>query len=142
MELQDFVQQRVKEYYWEDDVNCATTTLKILSERFGIELSSQVIDSALGMHGAGKYGAQCGLVEGMLMFLGILGRAQNIPDDRIVEACRCFARQFEQQFSSLLCRDLRPEGFHSDNPPHLCETLTCDAVCFNIEFVQQVFCQT
>lgn len=141
MELQEFVRQRVKRYYWEEDVNCATTTLKILSERFGVDLSPQVIAAALGMHGAGKYGAQCGLVEGTLMFLGILGRVRNISDARIVEACRLFAQQFEQQFSSLLCRDLRPEGFHPDNPPHLCEALTCDAVRWNIEFVHRVFCQ-
>ncbi|MDY0093851.1 MAG: C-GCAxxG-C-C family protein [Candidatus Vecturithrix sp.] len=140
MELQNFVQHRVKKYYWEDDVNCATTTLHILSEQFGVELSSQVIDAALGMHGAGKYGAQCGLVEGTLMFLGIMGRSQNLSDARIVEACWLFAHQFEQRFSSLRCQDLRPEGFHPDNPPHLCESLTCDAVCFNIEFIQRLFC--
>ena len=136
MGLQEVIRQRVKTYYWEDDLNCATTTLKILSEQFGVELAPQVIDSALGMHGAGKYGAQCGLVEGTLMFLGIIGRTEKIPDASIVEACQTFARQFEQQFSSLLCRALRPEGFHPGNPPHLCEKLTCEAIGFNVEFVQ------
>ena len=141
MELEEFVRQRVKKYYWEDDVNCATTTLKILSEKFGVELTQQVLDSALGMHGAGHYGAQCGLVEGALMFLGIIGRARGIPDSKITEACQMFARQFEQRFSSLLCRILRPEGFHPDNPPHLCEALSCDAIGFSIEFVQNVLRQ-
>jgi len=68
------VQQRVHEYYWRDDANCATTTLKILSETLAVEVCDQVIDAALGMHGAGGYRAQCGLVEGALMFLGIAGR--------------------------------------------------------------------
>jgi len=31
----------------------------------------QLLDAAVGMHGAGKYGAQCGLVEGSLMFIGL-----------------------------------------------------------------------
>ncbi len=68
------IRQRVSKSYWEQDRNCATTALSVLSEIFGIELHSQTIDSALAMHGAGKYGAQCGLVEGALMFMGIWGR--------------------------------------------------------------------
>jgi hypothetical protein len=141
MEIAELVRQRVKKYYWENDLNCATTMLKILAEIFGVELAPQVLDAALGMHGAGKYGAQCGLVEGTLMFLGILGRAQKIPDARMVAACQMFAKQFEQRFSSLNCRVLRPEGFHPDNPPHLCEALTCAAAQVSITFARTVVCQ-
>ncbi len=120
----NFINQRVKHYYWERDLNCAATTLKVLAEKFDLELAPQVIDAATGMHGAGEYGAQCGLVEGGLMFLGIIGRDRGMPDARIVDACRLFAGEFEKRFASLLCRELRPEGFHPDNPPHLCEGLT------------------
>ena len=135
MKTEEFVKTRVFKYYWKDDINCATTTLKILSEVFEIELNKQVIDAAIGMHGAGKYGAQCGLVEGTLMFLGIFGRENNIPDNIIVDSCREFANQFENEFNSLQCSILRPEGFHPDNPPHLCEPLTCKAVEFSINFI-------
>ena len=135
MKTEEFVKTRVFKYYWKDDINCATTTLKILSEVFEIELNKQVIDAAIGMHGAGKYGAQCGLVEGTLMFLGIFGRENNIPDNIIVDSCREFADQFENKFKSLQCSILRPEGFHPDNPPHLCEPLTCKAVEFSINFI-------
>ena len=135
MDTKESIQKRVKEYYWHDDINCATTSLKILSEKFGVELSNQIIDAALGMHGAGKYGAQCGLVEGTLMFLGILGRRLNISDDNIVNSCNEFAGQFENRFKTLLCNMLRPEGFHSNNPQHLCEGLTCEAIYFSIEFM-------
>ena len=135
MKTEEFVKTRVFKYYWKDDINCATTTLKILSEVFEIELNKQVIDAAIGMHGAGKYGAQCGLVEGTLMFLGIFGRENNIPDNIIVDSCREFANQFENKFKSLQCSILRPEGFHPDNPTHLCEPLTCKAVEFSINFI-------
>jgi hypothetical protein len=30
---------------------------------------------------------------------------------------------------------LRPVGFHKDNPPHLCEKLTCEAILFNVRFI-------
>ncbi len=135
MDTQTLVQERVHTYYWRDDINCATTTLEILAEKFGIGLCDQVMDSALGMHGAGGYGAQCGLVEGALMFVGIIGRARGLSDEVVVDACQDYARQFEARFGSLLCRVLRPEGFSPDNPPHLCEGLSCEAIEFDVEFV-------
>ena len=135
MEIKELIQKRVKEYYWQDDINCASTNLKILSEIFSLDVSKQVFDAALGMHGAGEYGAQCGLVEGTLMFIGILGRAKGISEANIVAACKQFAAHFENRFLSLSCRVLRPEGFDKDNPPHLCEGFTCQAVLFNVGFV-------
>jgi C_GCAxxG_C_C family probable redox protein len=135
MKTDEFVKTRVSKYYWKDDINCATTTLNILSEAFEIKLNKQIIDAALGMYGAGEYGAQCGLVEGTLMFLGISGRENNIPDNIIIQSCREFAKQFENEFNSLQCSILRPEGFHPDNPPHICEPLTCKAVEFSIKFI-------
>lgn len=135
METKEYIEAKVNKYYWQDDINCATTNLKILSEIFSIELSEQVLDAALGMHGAGGYGAQCGLVEGTLMFLGIIGRRNDIPEDKIVDSCKEFAEQFENRFQTLLCEVLRPEGFHQDNPPHLCEKLTCEAIFLSVGFV-------
>lgn len=138
MDNTEFIDQRVKKYYWVEALNCATTTLKVLSEIYDIELAQQVIDSALGMHGAGKYGAQCGVVEGALLFIGILGRARNIPDDRIVEICNQFAGAFEQQFSSLICRELRPQGFTPEQPLHLCADLTSEALAFTDGFIRKI----
>ena len=138
MNTDKFIQKRVKNYYWNEDINCATASLKIFSEKFEIPLSDQVLNAALGMHGAGGYGAQCGLVEGALMFIGILGRDLNIPDDQIVTACSEFADQFENRFKSLLCNILRPESFALDNPPHLCEEFTCEAIEFSIDFISRL----
>ena len=78
MNYKNLIEQKIKDYYWTDDINCATTTIKILAEVFNTKINSQVIDSALGMHGAGEYGAQCGLVEGTLMFLGIFMEKKKI----------------------------------------------------------------
>jgi len=138
MKTDKFVKRKVSKYYWKDEINCATTTLKTLSEAFEIELNNQVIDAAQGMHGAGEYGAQCGLVEGTLMFLGIFARENGIPDDSIVESCNKFAGQFENQFNSLQCSLLRPEGFNPNNPPHLCEPITCKAIEFSINFISNL----
>jgi hypothetical protein len=127
----------VHEYYWERDWNCAVTTLRILSEVFEVPLDQQVLEAALGMHGAGGYRAQCGLVEGALMFIGVGGKAQGFDDARVARDCYDFAEQFETQFGSLLCRDLRPGGFSPDDPPHLCEELTREALLFDVSFISE-----
>jgi len=46
LDIADFVKRRVHECYWRDNINCATANLKILSEVFQINLSSDLIDAA------------------------------------------------------------------------------------------------
>jgi len=94
-----------------------------------------VLDAALGLHGAGGHGAQCGLVEGPLLFLGVWGRRQGRSAGEIASACRSYAQAFESRFGSLLCRELRPQGFGPGNPPHLCERLTCEAGVFAVDYL-------
>lgn len=131
-----FIDKKVHSYYWDDDINCARTMLKTLSEYFKIELHDQVVNSAVGLHGAGKYGAQCGLVEGMLMFIAVASTELGKDESHIVNGCYDFAKDFEQKFKSLSCRDLRIGGFKKDDPPHLCEDLTKEAVRFAIDWFE------
>lgn len=133
-----FVEEKVDEYYREHNYNCATTSLLTLGDFFNIQLQPQVIDSALGMHGAGKFGAQCGLVEGALLFIGIWGRHTGLKDGETVALCREFAKQFETRFSSLQCSELRPEGFRKDQLPHLCRDLTVEAIQFSLDYLKTV----
>jgi hypothetical protein len=138
MQTEEYLKQKVSDCYWKEDVNCATTMLHILSELHAITLEQQLLNAAIGMHGAGGFGAQCGLVEGALLFIGILGKEKNLPTETIIDLCYCFAQEFEKNFSSLSCRNLRPEGFAPDNPPHLCENLTVKAVIFAAEYIEKI----
>jgi hypothetical protein len=138
LDREALVRNRVHEYYWAHDWNCAVATLRVLAEVLRATLSDQVLDAALGMHGAGGYGAQCGLVESALMFIGVVGRERDLSDDAIVQACHDHAEQFERRFGSLLCRELRPAGFKPGNPAHLCEGLTRDAIAFSLSFVSDL----
>ena len=124
------IRDRVYDLYWKEDLNCATASLKILAESFYLPLEQQVVDSALGMHGAACFGAQCGLVEGPLLFLGIYGRRRGIADGDIRSACYDYADRFQKRFGSLQCRELRPGGFSGSDPEHLCENITAEAVVF------------
>ena len=132
------IAERVHELYWDKDYNCAKTMLLCLGERFGVPLETQTLHAATGMHGAGRFRAQCGLVEGALMFTGILGAAYGMSDKETASRCYRFAESFTARFGSLACRDLRPGGFQPSDPPHACERLTVEAVLFAIEFMKHL----
>ena len=134
---QEQIRTLVHDMYWGPDKNCAATTMTALSQHFGVEINPQVWDAVIGMHGAGGFGAQCGLVEGALLFIGIYGKEIGFPDERIIGLCRQYAGVFSEAFGSLLCSVLRPEGFSPDNPPHICEGLTNRTILFAIGFVEE-----
>lgn len=132
------ISDRVHDCYWVDDVNCATAMLRILGELHSIHISEDIYNAAIGMHGAGGYGAQCGLVEGALMFIGIACKTRNFRNDEVTELCKRFAAGFEEHFGSLECRVLRPQGFSPENPPHLCEKLTVRGIEYANRFSTEV----
>jgi hypothetical protein len=139
MNWESYIDGEVHRHYWDHDDTCAFTTLSIVSELFAIPLESQVMEAALGMWGAGGYRAQCGLVEGALMFIGILDSRRGMNRDQISGLCKSFAQGFEKRFGSLICRELRPQGFSPDNPPHICEDLSKRAIHFTTRFIADTF---
>lgn len=124
----------VRHCYWDMDINCARTTLYCLEQCLGLPLNPQIFQAAAGMHGAGRMGGQCGLLEGALLFLGVYGAALGRTDKEIVSLCGEYATAFTQRFGSMTCRDLRPGGFRRSDPPHLCEDLSVEAVCLIYDF--------
>lgn len=136
MTAHDRVAALVRHYYWDRDMNCARTTLRCLESLTGQKVHPQLYQAVVGCHGAGGTGGQCGLVEGGLLFLGIYGAALGLSEDATVDACAAYARQFAERFGSLSCSDLRPDGFHKQDPPHVCEILSVDAICFLHNYVR------
>lgn len=132
--VQVLIETRVHAYYWNEDLSCAITTLKILSEIFHIELHQQVMAAAYGLN-AGRLASQCGLVEGTLLFIGIYGTEKGLDQLSIAELCHDFASNFQSEFGSVLCKELRPQGFSPENPPHLCEEITKLTIAFSAEFI-------
>lgn len=121
--------------YWGHDTNCARTMLTCLGTLFDTPIELQTMRAAVGLHGAGGFGAQCGLVEGALMFLGIYHSERGASDRAIAGICHEFAQAFTEKFSSLTCAGLRPGGFTDHDPPHACERLTNEAIMFASEFI-------
>ncbi|MBN1326687.1 MAG: C-GCAxxG-C-C family protein [Candidatus Cloacimonetes bacterium] len=132
----DKIATRISACFREAGYNCAETTLQVLSEVFDQSLSTDVLYAAKGMNGAGRFRAQCGLVEGALMFLGIYCSLRNFDKTEIRNLCYDFAEQFTHRFGSISCSVLRPQGFRDDLPPFLCEDLANRSINFGIEFIK------
>ncbi|AET67897.1 Putative redox-active protein (C_GCAxxG_C_C) [Desulfosporosinus orientis DSM 765] len=131
------IKERVHELYWKHDINCARTMLTCLCELFHVNLEEQTFNSAIGLHGAGGFRAQCGLVEGALMFIGIYFSQKGKSDFDIASLCYHYANEFTQKYGSLKCYDLRPNGFSENDPPHACEKLTGLTIEFSSEFIKK-----
>ena len=131
------IENNVHDLYWNRDLNCARTMLLCLGDSFHVAINDQTLHAAIGMHGAGRFRAQCGLVEGALMFTGIIGAHEGLSARQIENLCFRFAESFTARFGSLLCRDLRPRGFLPSDPPHACEALTVQAVSFAESFLRE-----
>lgn len=134
--MMENIEKQVHDLYYGQDANCARTTLLCLSGLFDAPIERQTMAAAVGMHGAGGFRAQCGLVEGGLMFIGIYCDHLGKTEEEAVDCCYHYAEAFRDQFHSLRCRELRPTGFSPDDPPHMCEGLTCEAIEFTCHFIQ------
>ena len=136
-DIKTLVQKRVHHLYYDLDKNCAKTTLLCLGELLNHPVGPQVLQAATGLHGAGGYRAQCGLVEGALMMIGLYFGSQGLSDEQIARLCYQYADRFTKEFGSLRCQELRPGGFNQSDPPHLCENLTAKTICFAWNFIRE-----
>lgn len=139
--MRDYIEKCVHDEYYLRDTNCARTSLICYSHIFNIDVPKSVYIAAAAMHGAGGHRAQCGLVEGALLFIPLYVRHLGLDEAMAVKCAYDFASFFEEKFSSLTCFDLRPNGFNASDPPHLCEALTVNAIESGCEFLSSYrFC--
>jgi C_GCAxxG_C_C family probable redox protein len=105
--METFVQLRVAAYFVTGDNNCAMTVLRVLSEAFQTPVTQQVIDAAQCMPGAGGVDHLCGLISGVLMFVGVWGAQQGLHRQTLRPLTSNFSRAIQERFGSLMCSDLR-----------------------------------
>ncbi|MCD8397003.1 MAG: C-GCAxxG-C-C family protein [Lachnospiraceae bacterium] len=72
------------------------------------------------------------------MFISLYLSAASMSENQIISICSQYAREFEITFGSLRCRELRPGGFSKNDFPHLCESITCQAIEFAYLFIQEI----
>lgn len=133
----EYIRNEVRFCYHEKNLNCARTSMRVYSALFSTDLPEELTMAAAGMHGAGRFGAQCGLVEGTLMFIGCYFLSRKVGEDEAVAACHDIAEAITDEFGSLDCRDLRKGGFRPDDPPHLCENLSVRMISFCYQWMKK-----
>ncbi|MCK5126643.1 MAG: C_GCAxxG_C_C family protein [candidate division Zixibacteria bacterium] len=136
MNERQFIEDKIKIYFEIEEHNCAVCVIKVLSERFDFPIEQQTLDACLAQNGLGQYGAQCGLITGATMFLGIVAAQNNWEKEKLYLHTRELTALFEKKFKSLLCSAIRPEGFHEDNPPYICQPRTVDALEIFIDYLK------
>ncbi|HOU15098.1 MAG TPA: C-GCAxxG-C-C family (seleno)protein [Anaerolineae bacterium] len=106
--MEALIKQRVAAYFISGDNNCAMTVLRVLAEVFDTPVAQPVIDAAQCMPGAGGVEHLCGLVSGVLMFVGVWGGQQGLHRQKLRPLTVNLSQAIQERFGSLMCRDLRP----------------------------------
>ena len=109
MEIETFVRDRVQMYFVDGDDNCAMSSLKILGDYFEITIAPQAVAAAQCMPGVGGTGAACGLVLGVLMFIGVWGAEYECARETLYPLAQRVIDHVQLQFGSVCCRDLQRE---------------------------------
>jgi C_GCAxxG_C_C family probable redox protein len=95
--------------YEERSGSCAQGTLLALQEQFHLGDAS-TLKAATVMPGIALRGETCGAVIGSLMAIGLAYGRENLDDWeqllRALRPARRFCRKFEEEFGSLMCRDV------------------------------------
>lgn len=130
------IEEGFHDLYFNRSIPCSIASLMLLSEFYNLPLDQQVLDSAIGMVGAGKTGKQCGLLEAGLMFIGIMAKKNGIPRVDIVKICGKWTEELEELLGNTECRNLRPFPFKpEDAPKHLCLPISVKAVKKAVQFI-------
>lgn len=131
------IKEKVHELYWREHESCAKTLLLCLEELLEIKMEPQVLQCVTGLHGAEKFGAQCGLSVAGQMFIGIYFSQIHKNEELVIASCNQYVEVFRNKFGSLQCTDLRLSGYMYSDPRHLCEQLTCDVVTVTYNFLKK-----
>ena len=99
----------VRDYFYAGGLNCAESTLRCLIEKGVIDAPPETVRMMSGFGGGMQRGEICGAVTAAVAALGWrLGRTDPSEDRRpSARAVRSFLTRFEEEYGSLLCRELR-----------------------------------
>ena len=118
--------QRVKAFVSDSfgrGAGCAQTAILALGMLTETEISSQLLDACAGETD------HCGLLHGALLFFGIYYGAQGRSGAEITALRRQYRAQFEKQYGSQLCAEMKPQVG--------CSGFAVDGILFAIQFFEE-----
>lgn len=127
--------ERIRDYYLEKDNNCAETTLHIINDKYGLNLSAEDF-KLVGAFGAGfGCGITCGALCGAMAALGrmtITDRAHGTEGFK--DLCADYVKEFRAKMACTDCEKIKETNFHEDGTRCIC-TVEGNAELFD-EFVK------
>lgn len=109
------MEDNLKKYYLDCDCNCAETILRVLGERYTLELTEKDVHLLSGFGGGCGCGKICGALAASVAALGSMmveSRAHATPGFR--EACGELCARFEAALGSTECAELKPRYFQPE----------------------------
>lgn len=101
------LRDHVKEYYLNDDFNCAETTLRCINDVYQLGLEEDDFKLVSGFGAGMGCGNACGALCGGIAALGRLlvnQRAHNTADFK--EICAAYVEKFREQLGDTMCDEL------------------------------------
>ena len=122
----------------ETDYHCGEVVVRTILHELRIKASASVLSISASMNGGGRAGAQCGILEAGLFVLSLLYGRHSEKQSREPLQSLAFqlTKKFETEYKSLLCRDIRPEGFYSTQPRGLCTERIIYGIFFLLDFFE------
>lgn len=74
----------------------------------------------------------CGAYEGVLAFVRDYAEQKGLESDALIKD---FRSVFSCQYRSVICSDLRPEGFRKNDPAHICAPYMLDIILFTYDYL-------
>ena len=113
--------ERIRDYYLEKDNNCAETTLHIINDKYGLNLSAEDF-KLVGAFGAGfGCGITCGALCGAMAALGrmtITDRAHGTEGFK--DLCADYVKEFRAKMACTDCEKIKETNFHEDGTRCIC----------------------
>ncbi|MBR0139926.1 MAG: C-GCAxxG-C-C family protein [Firmicutes bacterium] len=93
-----------REYYLDENYNCAESTIRGLNDSLGLGLDDENMKLLAGFGGGMASGLACGVLCGCVGAIGkmmVTDKAHNCPEER--EACKEFVALFAETFGDTNC---------------------------------------
>ncbi len=132
--------EKYTESLLKEDYNCGEAVVRAVFEQFDIRVPDFYLRPLSSMNGAGRAGAQCGILEGGLFVISTLyGRSNSKKSREPLETLVSnFAREFKGRYGSFLCKEIRKEGFFGNQNRNICNNRIKNGVLFIIDYIESV----
>lgn len=118
-----------EKYYFSQNYNCAETIIHAANEYYALGLHEKDMIMVAGFGAGMQTGNTCGAILSAVSVLSmkyVEAKAHESTDIHAVTLM--LIRKFNEQFGSLLCKDIKPQCFDAANRCSKTVSIACDVL--------------